>query len=131
MSLGATTVTVLERGWDGSTRDRNNNPVISVLDDYTLEGCFLQQRNSDETLDAARDTSETTWVLFVPAGAVPDGKKIGLVDRFQVNAATENLDPDNDSGTVATFEQDGEPDHLQHIDGSVHHLELILRRVRL
>lgn len=127
MSFGASTVTVLTRGWDGSTKDRNNNPVISVLDTYQITGCFLQQRSSDEVLEA-RESSETSWVLFAPAP--PAGKKIGLVDHFQVDAATENLDPD--PGQIyATLEMDGEPDYLQHIDGTLHHLELILRRVKL
>lgn len=125
--FGALTVTVLNRGWDGSTKDRHNNPVVSVLDSYDLEGCNLQQQATDETLEA-RESTDTLWVLFAPP--VPTGKNLGHIDRFQIDAAAAFVDPD-DGETFATFELDGHPDQLGHIDGSAHHLELILRRVNL
>lgn len=127
MTFGPHTVTVVSRGWDGNTRDRHNNPVVSELETFELTGCFLQQRNTDETLDA-RESTETTWVLFAPP--LPAGKTLGHIDHFRVDASTVPTTPDAGQ-TFATFEQDGHPDQLQHIDGTVHHLELILRRVQL
>lgn len=128
MNLGPLTVTVVRRGWDGETRDRHNNKVIANLDAFEVAGCNLQQRNTDETLDA-RDTVDTTWVLFTPP--LPEGEQIGPLDRVLIPAAAAHvLDPDY-SGDTATFELIGNPDQLDHIDGSAHHLELILGRVKL
>lgn len=125
MTFGPHTVTVLSRG-DSSTRDRQNNPLVTVLDTFTLEGCFLQQRDTDETL-TSRESVETRWVLFAP----PPPQPVTHIDHFQVDAAALGLEPDTPSATVATFEQDGHPDVLHHLNGDQHHLELLLRRVQL
>lgn len=127
MSFGPHTVTVVNRGWDGTTRDRHNNPVVAQLGTFALTGCWLQQLRSDEHLEA-RESTVTLWTLFAPPlGA---GEAIGHIDHFRIQADTVGVEPD-EGKTYATFEQDGEPDRLGHIDGNPHHFELILRRVQL
>lgn len=121
--FGPLTVTLVHRG-EGD-RDAHNNPTVVVTGTEALAGCNLQQMQSDEDLDA-RESSVTRWVLFAPAPAT----RVGLIDQFRVPAADANLEPD-EGQNYATLEQDGEPDYLQHIDGTTHHLELILRRVQL
>ncbi len=129
MILGALTALVINRGWDGTTRDRQNNKVVANLDSFELTGCHLQQRNSDETLDA-RDSVDTTWVLFTPP--LGEGQTIGPLDRIQIAADAAHIHGDSSyPSTVGTFELVGNPDQLDHIDGVVHHLELIIRRVKL
>lgn len=125
MTFGPLTVTVVRRGWDGTTRDRHNNPVVSTLGTFTLEGCNLQQRASDERLDA-RDTTVTTWTLFAP----PPSQTMGPEDQVRIPAAAAHVAADPGQ-TYATFDLDGHPDQLDHIDGVGHHLELTLRRARL
>jgi hypothetical protein len=126
VSFGPLTVTVVVRGeGDPVQRDRHNNPLIEELDTFELTGCNLQQRTSDEELDA-RDTTVTTWVLFAP----PPPQRIKAIDRFRIDATAAAIDPDAGQ-SYATFEVFGEPDVLAHIDGVTHHLELILSRVAL
>lgn len=125
--LGNLTATIINRGWDGATRDRQNNKVVSNLDAYEVEGCHLQQLTTDETTQA-RDSTDTLWVLFTPP--LPAGRTIGPIDRVQIEAAAAHVEPDY-SGGFATFEMEGHPDILHHIDGTVHHAELILRKVKL
>ena len=125
MSFGPHSVTVVRRGWNGTTRDRQNNPVISELGTFALTGCWLQQRVAAED-EEGRESAETQWVLFAP----PPPQAVGHIDHFRVTAATVDVEPDAGQ-TYATFEQDGHPDTLQHADGAVHHLELILKRSEL
>lgn len=125
MTFGPHTVTVVQRGWDGSTRDRQNNPVITETGTFQLTGCWLQQRQTLED-EEGRETTLTGWVLFAP----PPPQPIGHIDRFRIEAGSVNVDPDPGQ-TYATFEQEGHPDTLQHATGADHHLELILQRVEL
>lgn len=121
--FGPLTVTVVHR--TAGAVDADNNPTVVVGSTEDLEGCNLQQMQSEEYLDA-RESSVTRWVLFAPAPATP----VGLIDQFRIPAAAAHVNPDPGQ-TYATFEQDGEPDVLDHIDGVTHHLELILKRVQL
>lgn len=127
MTLGALTVTVVRLGWDDSTRDRQNNPVVSELETFDLVGCFLQQLASDEDTPG-RESAETRWVLFAPP--LPAGKSMTRRDLVRVPAAAGHLTAD-EGQSYATLAQDGEPDQPEHIDGTVHHLELILKRAQL
>ena len=124
MTFGALTVTLVRR--TSSTTDRHNNPVWVDGDTEDLEGCFLQQQTTDEVRDA-RDSTITTWILFAPA---PTGPAITARDRIRIAAPAAHVEPDPGE-TFATFEHDGNPDVLDHIDGTTHHLELILWRARL
>ena len=127
MIFGPHTATLVERGDTGS-RDRQNNPIVGDLGPtHQLVGCFLQQRNTDETLDR-RDSTDTTWLLVAPPP--PDGVTITTEWHVRVDATEAHLEPD-DGETFATFAIDGNPDYLDDFDGSLHHLELILIRVRL
>lgn len=121
--FGPHSVTVVHRG--EGPRDIHNNPTVVELSTEVLTGCNLQQMQSDEELEA-RESSVTRWVLFAPAPAT----RIGLIDHFRIDAASVNLEPDAGQ-TYATLAQDGEPDYLHNLDGSTHHLELIVRRVQL
>lgn len=124
MSFGPHTVTILHRG-DAGNRDAHNNPIIETLSTEQLAGCFLQQRNADEQLDG-RETAVTTWLLLCPAPAT----RVSHIDHYRIDAAVAHTDPDPGE-TFATFRQFGHPDYLDHIDGTIHHLELILERVQL
>lgn len=132
MTFGPHTITVVQRGWDGSTRDRHNNPVISELGTFTLAGCFVQQQGADEDTEA-RESDVSRWVVFAPPPTAPD--KVGHIDHIRIEAEAISVDPDPDqvgeAEPYATFSQVGEPDNLAHIDGTRHHLELILERVQL
>jgi len=121
--FGPLSVTVVHRG--EGPRDAHNNPTIIETGTEELTGCNLQQMRSEEYREG-RESSVTNWVLFAPAPAT----KIGLIDHFRVDAAAAHVEPD-EGETYATFTQDGEPDVLDHIDGTTHHLELVLRRVSL
>lgn len=121
--FGPHSVTVVHRG--EGPRDAHNNPTVVELSTEVLNGCNLQQMQSDEELEA-RESAVTRWVLFAPAPAT----RIGVIDQFRIDAASVNLEPD-EGQTYATLEQDGEPDYLHNFDGTTHHLELILRRVHL
>lgn len=124
--FGTVTADVVKRGAAGT--DRHNNPTLGELRIIRLECCSLQQRNTDETLDQ-RESTETTWILFAPAPTGID--LIVTTDLIRVDAATAWLEPDAGQ-SYATFKIDGNPDYLPHVpDGSAHHLELILSRVRL
>lgn len=125
MSFGPLTVTVVRRGWDGSTRDRQNNPVVSELGTFDLEGCLLQQVAASEDLDA-RETATTQWVLFAP----PPPQAVGHIDQVRIDATAAKTTADPGQ-SYATFEQVGHPDHAGHIDGTTHHLELTLQRIQL
>lgn len=125
--IGALTVTIINRGWDGTTRDRHNNKVVANLDAFELEGCNLQQLTTDETFQA-RDSTDTLWVLFAPP--LPTGRTIGPLDRVLIDAAAARVEADY-SDTGALFELEGHPDQLDHIDGTAHHNELVLRKVKL
>lgn len=127
MSFGPHTLTIVNRGWDGSTRDRQNNPVITELGTFQIAGAFVQQQGADEDLEA-RETDVSRWVAIAPAPTSPN--KVGHIDHVRVAADTIHVDPDPGQ-TFATFRQVGEPDALDHIDGTFHHLELILERVKL
>lgn len=124
MILGPLTVTVVNRGWDGATRDRHNNPVVSDLGSFPLTGCHLQQRSSAEDTDS-RDSVDTMWLLLAPPIEPP--QTISPLDRVVVDAEQAHVPG---SGPVA-FEIEGTPDLLDAGDGSVHHLELVLRAVKL
>jgi hypothetical protein len=127
LSFGPHTITILQRGWDGSTRDRQNNPVITQLGTFSIAGCFVQQQGADEDTEG-RETDVSRWVAICPPPA--GGASVGHIDHVRVTAADIHVDPDPGE-TFATFRQVGEPDALDHIDGSFHHLELVLERVQL
>lgn len=121
--FGPLTVTIVHRG--AGARDVHNNPTIIETGTEVLTGCNLQQLRSEEYREA-RESSVTNWVLFAPAPTT----KIGLIDHFRIDATAAHVEPDTGQ-TYATFTQDGEPDVLDNLDGTTHHLELILRRVQL
>lgn len=132
MTFGPHTITVVQRGWDGTTRDRQNNPVISELGTFTIAGCFVQQQGADEDTEG-RETDVSRWVVIGPPPS--GGNRVGHIDHVRIEAATIAVDPDPDQAgepsPYATFRQVGEPDNLAHITGTQHHLELILERVQL
>lgn len=124
MSFGPHTITKVPRGWDGSTRDAENNPVITDGTPVPITGCFVQQMSAEEYLEA-RESGVSRWVVFVPPG-----NTFGLIDHVRIAAAVAHTDPDPGE-SYATFRVAGDPDGLDHIDGSFHHFELILERVQL
>lgn len=125
MSFGPHTVTIVPREWDGNARDRQNNPVITEGTPFAIAGCFVQQQSAAEDEDA-RETDVSRWVAICPPGS----GSVGHIDHVRVPAASVHVDPDPGQ-TYATFRQIGEPDALDHVDGTFHHLELILERVQL
>lgn len=125
MTFGHATATVHKIGPDGV--DRRNNPVQTILETFDLVGCRLDQVNSSEFLDG-RESIVTRWVLFGPPP--PAGKTIGPLDRITIPAVDARTDPDPGE-TFTTFQLDGQPDHLDHIDGQVHHLEVVLKLAAL
>lgn len=122
--LGALTVTVLNL--DGGARDRYGNPVVTETKTYDLAGCNLQQKTTDELIDPEA-TTITEWLLFTPD---PAPEVIRARDVIRIDAALAHVAPDAGE-TFATFDIDGEPDFLDNIDTTVHHLELLLRRSQL
>ena len=126
--FGQLEATLVKRG-EGAERDRHNNPVLEPTGvTHLLTGCALQQRNTDETLDQ-RETTDTEWILFC---AVPEAPELVTnIDLIQIDAAAAHVEPDPGEA-FASFELDGNPDYLNHhAVGAAHHLELILRRVKL
>jgi len=122
--LGALTVTVVPV--DADTRDRYGNPTALLGTTFDLTGCNLQQKTTEEARGEA-GTTVTEWLLFAPD---PDPEAIRARDVIRITAAAAHVAPDAGE-TYATFTLEGEPDHLENIDGTVHHLELTLRRSQL
>lgn len=125
MTFGPLTVTVINI--DSGAEDRYGNPARAVTGTYTLEGCNLQQRTTDEEL-VDRATTVTEWLLFAPPPGA--GEAIRARDQIRIDATAAHVAPDAGQ-TYATFELVGEPDYLDNIDGVTHHLELVLQRVQL
>jgi hypothetical protein len=123
--LGPLTVTVVNI--DGDTRDRYGNPTITITKTYDLTGCNLQQKTTDELIDG-NATTVTEWLLFTPD---PEAEVIRARDLIRIDpAALAHVAPDAGE-TYATFDLMGEPDFLDNIDGTIHHLELLLHRSQL
>lgn len=126
MTFGPHTITVVTMGWDGSTRDRQNNPVKSELATFAITGCFIQQLDTDEVL-RAQESQVTRWVGIIPD---PSPNAITAEDRIRVTATTIGVEADAGQ-SYATLELDGVPDYAYHVDGTLHHIEALLRRVTL
>lgn len=123
--LGPLTVTVLNL--DGDTRDRYGNPTIALTNTYDLAGCNLQQKTTDELI-APGATTVTEWLLFTPD---PEAEVIRARDQIRIDPAALAHVAADAGQSYATFDIDGEPDFLDNIDGTIHHLELLLRRSQL
>lgn len=124
MSFGGLTVTVVNI--EAGAEDRYGRKARTSSGSYALAGCHLQQRDSEEERVEA-GTTVTEWVLFAPD---PTPDVIRARDQVRIDAVAAHVRPDAGQ-TYATFELEGEPDFLDNFDGSVHHLELILRRAQL
>ncbi len=123
--LGALTVTVINL--DGGARDRYGNPAVTETKTFDLVGCNLQQKTTDELIDPDA-TTVTEWPLFTPD---PEAEVIRARDQIRIDPASlAHVAPDAGE-TFATFDIDGEPDFLDNIDLTIHHLELLLRRSQL
>ena len=123
--LGPLTVTVVNL--DGGTRDRYGNPAVTETKTYDLAGCNLQQKTTDELIDPDA-TTVTEWLLFTPD---PEAEVIRARDQIRIDPASLAHVAADAGETFATFDIDGEPDFLDNIDGTIHHLELLLRRSQL
>ncbi len=123
--LGVLTVTVVPV--DADTPDRYGNPTALLGSTFDLEGCNLQQRTSDE-LRGEAGTTVTEWLLFTPD---PDPEAVRARDLIRIEPASLAHVAADAGEAYATFSLEGEPDFLENIDGTVHHLELTLRRSQL
>jgi hypothetical protein len=124
-ALGPLTVTVVNL--EGDARDRYGNKAVVVAGTYDLVGCNLQQKTTDELIDG-NATTVTEWLLFTPD---PEAEVIRARDQIRIDpAALAHVAPDAGK-PYATFDLMGEPDFLDNIDGTIHHLELLLHRSQL
>ena len=123
--LGALTVTVVPV--DADTRDRYGNPTALLGTTFELTGCNLQQKTTEE-LRGEAGTTITEWLLFTPD---PDPEAIRARDVIRIDPASLAHVAADAGETYATFNLEGEPDFLENIDGTIHHLELLLRRSQL
>jgi hypothetical protein len=123
--LGVLTVTVVPV--DADTDDRYGNPTALLGTTFELAGCNLQQKTTDE-LRGEAGTTLTEWILFTPD---PDPEAVRARDLIRIDPASLAHVAADENQTYATFDLEGEPDFLENIDGTVHHLELVLRRSQL
>lgn len=114
LPIGGTTITIVKMAED--SRDDRNNPVLAATgDEYVIPGCRFDLQTSDELVAVGEDVVDT-WLAILPNPTeIDENATISAIDLLRVAGAD--------------YEIDGEPDYPDHIDGTHHHLEVVVKRV--